>query len=518
MPATLPIRVTASLLLLVVLGAGAATATSVPIVNPGFDADPLSPGSFDTINITGWNTATGFGQGIYRPVASDYPGGIPSPPNVAYSNGTGGRLWQVLTTQLEANTRYVLQVEIGRNNHDPFAGYIVQLRADDNLLVEDNSSQVPTQGSFVTSTVELVTGPNPDHLGSPLEIRLLSPGVQANFDDVRLTAEPVGEPCTETLVLPFYLSDKQNPSGINSLYAVRNLTGEPVNAEVEYLTLDGTSQRLDALTLDAFETRTAALRDVPGLATDPDGFARGFLRITTAGSATGAPVLAGDFFLVDVANNFATGNQLLRSSEICRGASIRFLDFGAGTRLAVYVTQPRGASEADDPPSFTVQVYDEAGAPVGSPQPVWTADHALELAASDFTAERFGSLGFDFANSLGGTVYAEYSAQGRFSVGVASQCHEPRHCDDDCCPPGAPKAVIPGLHYPKDAAFPDCAAAIDDALRALDSFHYRNACQQAHGGGLPDRVLGARVLECEVDPPGSEGNVVVVVEACCPLP
>jgi len=218
-----------------------------------------------------------------------------------------------------------------------------------------------------------------------------------------------------------------------------------------------------------------------------------------------------------VGNNFATGDQLLRGSELCRDSSVRFLDFGAGTRLAVYVNQPRGPSEADDPPSFTVQVYSEAGAPMGSPQPVWTADHALELAASDFAAGHFGTLAFDFTNSLGGTVYAEYSAEGRFSVGAVSQCHDPRHCDEDCCPPGAPKAVVSGLHYPKADGYPDCATAIDDALRSLDSFHYRNACQEAYGGDLPDRVLGASVVSCQADP-GAGGDVVVAVEACCPLP
>ena len=342
MPKTLLLPVTTCLLLFVILGAGAASAATVPVVNPGFDADPLSPGDFATSGITGWDTASGFGQGIYRPLASDYPNGIPSAPNVAYSNSTAGRLSQVLTTHLEANTRYVLKVDIGWNNNDPFAGYIVQLRVNNTtILAQDNSSQMPTQGSFVTSTVELVTGPDPAGLGSPLEIWLRATGIQANFDDVRLEAEPAA-PCTEDLVLPFYLADVGNPSGTNTLYAVRNLTGEPVKADVEYFTLDGTSQRLDDLTLGAFETRTVGLRDVAGLATDPDGFARGFLRIAAAGRSDGAPVLAGDYFQVDVGNNFATGDQLLRGSELCRDSSVRFLDFGAGTRLAVYVNQPRG--------------------------------------------------------------------------------------------------------------------------------------------------------------------------------
>ena len=510
----------AILALLPLLAQGAAAVTSVPIVNPGFDADPLADGSFEVSGITGWTTAPGFGQGIYDPTASDYFDPIPSGENVGYSNSTAGRLSQVLTTQLEANTRYVLEVEIGWNNHDPFAGYIVRLLTnDDTLLAEDDSSQMPPQGRFTTSTLVFTTGADHPKLGQSLKILLTSPGVQANFDDVRLTAEAVGV-CGEELILPFFLADTTSPTGTTTLFAVRNLTGDPVLADVEYHTVDGTSQKADTLELGPFETRTVNLRDLEGeLAVDQDGFARGFVRILAAGRSDRAPVLAGDFFQVDVGEDFATGDRLLRRAEICNRASIRFLDFGAGTRLTVFVAQPRGAGNAD-PVSFTVQVYDEAGAPVGTPQEVRTASHALELAASDFTGLAFGSLGFDFTNGSGGVAYAEYSAEGRFSVGTVSQCEEARFCEEDCCAPGAPKATTPPLFYPAGSvvdgvAIDDCEAAISDLLRSLESFHYRNACQEAYGGALPDRVLGARVVSCEVQ---GNGDVVAVVESCCPPP
>lgn len=101
------------LAILLAFAQGAAAATSVPIVNPGFDADPVADGSFEVSGITGWTTAPGLGQGIYNPTASDYFDPVPSGQNVGYSNSTAGRLSQVLTTKLEANTRYVLEVEIG---------------------------------------------------------------------------------------------------------------------------------------------------------------------------------------------------------------------------------------------------------------------------------------------------------------------------------------------------------------------------------------------------------------------
>lgn len=505
----------AAVLLLVAIQPGTAEAStvSVPVTNADFEADQLPFPGADQPTITGWDTSPGGGDGIFRPTAGDYPGGIPSGENVAYVNLPGNRVAQVLTTVLEANTRYVLEVEVGWNENDPFAGYVVQLRAGGVVLAQDASSQTPAQGSFVTSTVVFTAGLGHPQLGQPLEIRLLAPGVQANFDDVRLTATAVGV-CAEMLLVPAFLADTVAAAGTNALFAVRNLTGGTVVADVEYFTEGGTSQRLDSVVLGPHQVETVSVRDVPGLAVDVDGFARGFVRILTAGSADRSPVLAGDFFQVDAGNDFATGERLVRQSDLCSEASIRLVDFGAGTRFTVFVTQPRGNVPASDPPSFTVQVHDEDGIPVGGLQPFWTAGNSFELAGSDITSIAFGSVTFDFTNSLGGTVYAEYSAQGRFSVGVASQCAGAPSCDaTDCCPPGSRKAIAGGIHYPQND-FPDCAAAISDALRSLDSFHYRNACQIAYGGALPAAVLGARVVDCQVSPP----NVVVAVEVCCPAP
>jgi hypothetical protein len=509
-----------AVLLLVTLGPGGAfAATHVPIVNPGFDADPLpSPGA-DQPTITGWDTTAGGGDGIFRPTASDYPSGIPSGQNAAYANLSGNRVRQVLTTPLAPNTTYILKVAVGWNNNDEFHGYKVQLRVDGTtILAQDDSSKTPAQGSWVTSVVEYTSGATGVELGKPLEIWLLAPGIQANFDSVELFAYPANASvCADSLFIPFYLVDKNDPNGTNTLFAVRNVTDRTVVADAEYFTVGGTSQRKDSVTLAGQQTVTVSIRDVPGLAVDPDGFARGFVKIVTVGDPDRAPVLAGDFFQVDVGNNFATGERLVRQGDLCSDASIRSLDFGAGTRFAVFLTQPRGDDDGVHPPSFTVQVRDEAGDPDGPPQPVWTADHALELASADLTGLSFGSVRFDFTNSLGGAVYAEYSAQGRFSVGTTAQCDGARPCDaTDCCPPGSPKALAAGLHY-SGASFPDCEAAIDDAVRDLDSVHYRNACQAAHGGNLPDAVLGATVVDCQVNPPLSPGSVVVAVEVCCPL-
>ncbi len=181
-----------SLLLIGMLTGWPATAADVPITNPGFEADPLPVGGI-RVTITGWRTSPGGGDGIFRPTASDYPGGIPEGRNVAYVNLSGNSVRQTLSTPLEPNTTYVLSVAVGWNNNDPFAGYIVQLRAGGTVLAEDRSGLHPAQGTWVTSTVRYTSGDAEPELGAPLEIRLLSPGVQANYDDVRLTAE-AGEP------------------------------------------------------------------------------------------------------------------------------------------------------------------------------------------------------------------------------------------------------------------------------------------------------------------------------------
>lgn len=361
----------------------------------------------------------------------------------------------------------------------------------------------PADGPGTVTFQDLSTGPG------------LNGAAGMFIDDVTLCRVEV---CNEELVLPSYLVEQDDPNGTTTLFALRNLTGGHVTVDVEYLAVDGSVQLLDPLTLEPFQTVTVNLRDVAGLVADPDGFARGFVRFLTAGGPDGLPVLAGDFFQVNVGSNFATGNELLRGGQVCRRASVRFLDFGFGdgTRLAVYVAHPRGADEGSDPPSFTVQILDEQGHPEGPPQPFWTADHALELAASDLTEKPFGTLAFDFTNSLGGAAYAEYDAEGRFSVGVGSECEDAPSCGADCCPPGALKATTPELFYPAESGILDCEAAISSSLRDLDGITYRDLCQQTHGGTLPDRVLGARMVSCRFDEDLQEP--IVVVEVCCPPP
>lgn len=503
------------------LCAGPAVASiQIPIVNPDFEADPLPAPGANQPTITGWDTSPGGGDGIFRPTLSDYPDGIPSGENVAYANGPGNSVRQVLGAVYTPNTTYVLKVSVGWNGNDPFVGYNVALRVDvTTVLAQDSSSKSPTQGDWVTSIVQYTTGDTGAELGQPIEIWLTTPGIQANFDNVELVAYAANtNACTETLILPYFEVETGNPNGTNTLIAVRNLTDGPVEADLEYFGPGGSSLRTDGLSLGSYETETVALRNLGFTPSPSDGRARGFAQARTAARADGPPVLGGDFLIVDTGNDFATGNQLVRQSDLCSEASVRFLDFGSGTRLLFYVTQPRGTDTANDPPTFSLQAYRESGEPFGGQVDVYTSDRVVGFRAEELTGFfgtlRFGHFRVDFSNSLGGTVYAEYSAENRFSVGVVAQCEGQPRCND-CCPPGAPRALAESLFYPD---LDTCEEAIQDATLSLGSFHYRDACQQTLGGDLPDRVFGARVVDCEVDAPGFSGGVVVDVEACCPLP
>ncbi len=158
----------------------------VSVNNPSFETDLLCDGC-NASSITDWDTSAGGGDGILNPSAAQYPGGTaPDGENVAYVNLTGNSVSQVLSAVLEEGRCYTLEVEVGNRLDESFAGYRIQLRAGGVVLAEDNSSQAPAPGEFVTASVTYNSLPADPQLGQPLEIWLLSPGVQANFDQVCL--------------------------------------------------------------------------------------------------------------------------------------------------------------------------------------------------------------------------------------------------------------------------------------------------------------------------------------------
>lgn len=228
-----------SSLFIALLCAGAVQASPVFIQNHGFEEWVAAPNTFpvgadkhpgwlpynpDGINLNYSNVALG----VLNPTGSTYfPGGAPEGNNVGLTWLDDGAvqsdfgLRQELGTNLQPNTHYTLQVEVGNIasgtgsgdfaiygffNLAGFPGYAVQLLAGGALLAEDNNSLggLIGEGVFGTSLVEFTTGSSVTP-GQALEIRLINlnnlgtaeaPGIEVDFDNVRLDATPVPLPAS----------------------------------------------------------------------------------------------------------------------------------------------------------------------------------------------------------------------------------------------------------------------------------------------------------------------------------
>ena len=160
------------------------TSPTVFVSNPGFEAQVLGDGGYIPGNLTGWTITGGTDAGPFNPAANMYAGGlVPEGQNGAYSNGP--TLSQVLPATLKPSTDYTLQVDVGQRLDAGIAGYGVELLAGGTILAQA-SSPIPATGAFVTATVTYHAAADDFLLGQPLEIRLLSGGLQANFDNVAL--------------------------------------------------------------------------------------------------------------------------------------------------------------------------------------------------------------------------------------------------------------------------------------------------------------------------------------------
>lgn len=221
------------------------------------------------------------------------------------------------------------------------------------------------------------------------------------------------------LILPSFFVETDDALGRTTLFAVRNTTPSLLPTVFAYFDVSGNLVRQDIDSLDPRATRSVNLRDVPGLPTD-NGVNQGFALIV-ADSEISTTAMTGDFFQVDIGGAFATGERLVSLEDICLEQEIRFLDFGSGTDLQLLINIPQGADPDNDPPSAIVTPVGEDGALLGSLE-LYTDLVTVALTAADFTDLSFGTLIFDFTNSEGGWVFADYSADGLFSVGVNSTC------------------------------------------------------------------------------------------------
>jgi len=166
---------------------------NIAINNPGFDNVVLADNA-NVTSISGW--VAGGAQGTYNPPAGS--GHPTTGANTAFSNG--GTISQVLAETLRADSTYVLTVDLIDRFDLAFPSYQVQLFAGGVLLAQDNNTLAPLSG-FLTSKVQFTAPTGHAQLGAPLEIRLISGGIQANFDNVRLLRFDIPEPATAVLLL-----------------------------------------------------------------------------------------------------------------------------------------------------------------------------------------------------------------------------------------------------------------------------------------------------------------------------
>lgn len=194
----------------------------IPVSNHSFENPDVLPGDFSTVAPPpGW---TAFGSvdfgwrtvGVVNPNSTQlYLDAVPHGTNVGvvflgptFGNIPSG-LQQTLTTTLQARTTYTLTVAVGNMGNDPnpphnafnfagFPGYRVELLASNFVVAADHNTLLPGEGRFLTSVVQVAISSTHTNIGLPLGIRLINldaaPGIEVNFDDVRLDATPIPDP------------------------------------------------------------------------------------------------------------------------------------------------------------------------------------------------------------------------------------------------------------------------------------------------------------------------------------
>lgn len=239
---------------------------------------------------------------------------------------------------------------------------------------------------------------------------------------------------TDVLLVPYYESDRRNPDGVNTLFAIHNETAGELQVRILYLgVLGAVEQQVQELPLAANATRTVNLRDVPGLPTDADGVARGLVVLGVVGNqGESSDLLSGDFFFIDPATDFATGNSLLNMSlddsgnEFCAEWGTRFFRGGSfsGTSTFRFVVDVPGGGAEIDPPTAVGTVYGEDGVAMRSFE-IRTDLHSFELSSADLAPDEapFGSLSVRFPDTKG-ALLVEHSGFHRLSVAFKAACRD----------------------------------------------------------------------------------------------
>ena len=170
-------------------------ALATPIFSDSFEYDAASNDNYPywSPGVNGWEFSGEYYAGTYKPGVDSYAGGAPDGDNVAFIEGAG-RIFRDFSVS-EGHT-YTLQVDVGNRDDYYYAGSAVQLRIG-NVVKEARFSDLAS-GQIATASLTYTALAN--GFG---EMRLISGGIQANFDNVRLdnSAPPSATPVPATLLL-----------------------------------------------------------------------------------------------------------------------------------------------------------------------------------------------------------------------------------------------------------------------------------------------------------------------------
>ena len=219
---------------IMVTGTEDAFAASLTIVNPSFEDPVLANGAFTVNAIPGWSDFISPAVGVFNPSSTSghytAEGIIPDGANVAYGNS--GFFCQILSDTLQTNTKYTLDVDVGKRDDGvaTLKRFTIDFRAfspapsfsQDTLAGVDSgvpvapriAATVPASDSFATNTIMFETGDSHPRAGQSLLIciSIFGSGAQVNFDNVRLDASSV---TPEPVLVDIDIKPGSDPSSVN---------------------------------------------------------------------------------------------------------------------------------------------------------------------------------------------------------------------------------------------------------------------------------------------------------------
>jgi hypothetical protein len=164
----------------------------VTIQNPSFEADDLGgvPDAYVHRQFNGWNITRESGSWVGGTIVPDtWHFTEPVPQGSQAMFAVDIEVAQVLGETLQANTYYVLQVDVGHRVDRNLPDYDIDLFAGGVELTPLTAAlSNPVEGQWTDAVKIYQASPSDSLLGLPLEIRLSSTGYETFFDNVRLIA------------------------------------------------------------------------------------------------------------------------------------------------------------------------------------------------------------------------------------------------------------------------------------------------------------------------------------------